>query len=55
MILSLFLSFALPLLFSKLKENHTDTLKVAKRLVEQHFHEQLVDFDDHQRCHTRLD
>ena len=45
MILSLFLSFALPLLFSKLIEN--DTLKVAKRLVEQRFHEQLVDFDNH--------
>ena len=37
------LSFSL--LFSKLIEN--DTLKVAKRLVEQRFHEQLVDFDNH--------
>lgn len=44
-ILSLFLSLPLRLLFSKLIDD--DTLKVVKRLVEQRFHEQLVDFDNH--------
>ena len=32
-------------LFSKLMED--DTLRVVKRLVEQRFHEQLIDFDNH--------
>ncbi len=37
----------LSLIFSKLMEDDHDTLMVVKRLVEQRFHEQLVDFDNH--------